>query len=126
MFKKHDGGYFLLETLVAVMILGVASATFLAMHLAAARHLLMAEKHTTAAALAREKMEQVISAGFSRAADTGEPEVAGFPAFAREVRVTLPEWAEGLKLRRVEVRVSWAREDNSRSEYRLASYLAAR
>ncbi len=118
---KGNRGFFLLESVVAIMILGLASAGFFGMYTVANRSMAVAERHTTAAALAREKMEEVKSGGYWHAADGDEAEVAGYPAFSREVRVKVPEGAEGLRLWLVTVRVSW-----EEGEYKLSSYLAAR
>jgi type II secretory pathway pseudopilin PulG len=122
--RKGNRGFFLLESVVAIMVLGLASAGFLALYSAAGRNMVLAERHSVAASLAREKMEQVKSGGFWRAAAEDEPEVAGFPGYAREVRVAAVEGADDLRLWRVEVRVGWE-EGGIPGEYRLASFLAA-
>jgi type II secretory pathway pseudopilin PulG len=118
---KNSFGFFLIEAVIAVMILGIATLSFLCLYGNSAGFFARADMQTVAAGLAREKMDEVKSEGYCCAVSDFEPEVDGFPQFARSVEVTPAEWVDEGRLKRVVVTVSWG---ESGEEYSLDSLLA--
>ncbi|MBS4020815.1 MAG: type II secretion system protein [Dethiobacter sp.] len=118
---RSEQGFYLVEQLVVIVVLGMMVIPFFLMFSAGAQSNAQERMYSVAVGLAREKMEEVKNRGFCNASGEFEPEVERFAAFTRAVDVDLV--SDDLKL--VTVVVSWPFKNETR-EYRLVSYLARR
>lgn len=120
---RKERGYMLVEILMAFVVLAIITVPLLNLFHGGRQNHVSARKHTTAAYLAREKMEEVMSGGYDVAGEEYEVAVDGFEAFSRRVVVTLPE--EGIPVKRVVVEVTWVVNERHCS-CELVSFLAGR
>lgn len=120
---KNEHGHLLVEVLMAFLLLAIISGPLLNLLYGGRQNHVSARKLTTAAYLAREKMEEVMSAGYDFAAEEYETAVDGFEAFSRQVVVTLPE--VGVPVKQITVELTWYVGDRHCS-YDLISFLAGR
>jgi Tfp pilus assembly protein PilV len=120
---KKERGHLLLEVLMAFLLLAIITGPLLNLFHGGRQNYVSARKHTTAAYLAREKMEGVMSAGYDFAGEEYEGAVEGFEAFSRRVVVTMPE--EGVPVKQITVEVTWSVNERQCS-CELISFLAGR
>ncbi len=118
---QSEQGFYLIEMLIVIAVLGMVVIPFLIMFSAAAHSNTQERMYSVAAGLAREKMEEAKSRGFCGVGGELEAEVGGFPAFTRTVETEFV--SAGLKQVTVVVRWYFA---GSQREYRLITYVARR
>ncbi|MBS4030493.1 MAG: hypothetical protein KGZ63_03590 [Clostridiales bacterium] len=119
---KKERGHLLLEVLMAFLLLAILTGPLLHLFHGGRQNHVSARKHTTAAYLAREKMEEIMSAGYDFAGEEYEAAVGGFEAFSRRVVVTL---LEGVPVKQITVEVTWSVNERQCS-CELISFLAGR
>lgn len=120
---KKERGHLLLEVLLAFLLLAIITGPLLNLFHGGRQYHVSARMHTTAAYLAREKMEEIMSKGFAAAVVEYEEAVDGFEAFSRRVDVSMPE--EGVPVKRIVVEVTWLVNERHCS-CELISFLAGR
>jgi prepilin-type N-terminal cleavage/methylation domain-containing protein len=121
-YAKECRGFLLLELLVAVAVLGIVLVPLLGMFLGGAVNNAHSRMVTTAAHLAREKMEELRSLGYCRAESGFEEAVDQFPAYSRLVEVGNME----MDIKKITVTVFWSPPGGNVHVYRLDSYLGKR
>ena len=115
-------GFTLLEVMIALAILAIVAVAFLRAQASSVRLIDEASRISMAALLAKEKMAELESIGFSEPQKNSGTGGQDFPLFRWEQVVSLTEL---LNLRKAQVRVFWMEGTQERS-LELTAYFAKR
>lgn len=88
--RNREGGFSLLEVLLAVLLLGIGFAVLLQVVSAGLFAGSVNENEITAAYLAQEKIEEIRNADLYTVTPEPKSAVSGFPAFTRQLAVSTP------------------------------------
>lgn len=121
-FCRRPDGFTLLEVMIALAILSLVAVAFLRSQVSSVRLVDEASQISLATLLAREKMAELESIGFSEPQKNSGTGGKEFPVFRWEQVVSL---TEVLNLRKAQVRVFWMEGRQERS-LELTAYFAKR
>ncbi|MBM4331509.1 MAG: prepilin-type N-terminal cleavage/methylation domain-containing protein [Deltaproteobacteria bacterium] len=121
-FCKRPAGFSLLEVMIALAILSLVAVAFLRSQVGSVRLVDEASQISLATLLAREKMAELESIGFSEPQKNSGTGGKEFPVFRWEQVVSL---TEVLNLRKAQVRVFWM-EGRQERTLELTAYFAKR
>ncbi|MDW7683201.1 MAG: type II secretion system protein [Bacillota bacterium] len=121
--KNSQDGFLLIELLVALVVLAIVATPLLSLLILGTDTLAGAGRHTAAAYLARDKMEEVKGYGyFAVVAETED----GLQGYVREVAVVQPGCTEDdVRLKQVSVTVYWVEGGREQSVV-LTTFLSGR
>ncbi|MDI6755595.1 MAG: type II secretion system protein [Thermodesulfobacteriota bacterium] len=121
-FCRRPAGFTLLEVMIALAILSLVAVAFLRSQVSSVRLVDEASQISLATLLAKEKMAELESIGFSEPQKTSGTGGKEFPMFRWEQVVSL---TEVLNLRKAQVRVFWMEGRQERS-LELTAFFAKR
>lgn len=121
-FCRRPAGFTLLEVMIALAILSLVAVAFLQSQVSSVRLVDEASQISLATLLAREKMAELESIGFSEPQKNSGTGGKEFPMFRWEQVVSL---TEVLNLRKAQVRVFWMEGRQERS-LELTAFFAKR
>ena len=102
--RNKEGGFTLLEVMLAILLLGTGFAVLLQVVSTGLSASGVNENEIIAVNLAQEKIEELKNTLYASITDETPPvAVTGFPAFTREVLVTTPQ----ANLKEITVKVYW-------------------
>jgi general secretion pathway protein I len=120
--SRRPTGFTLLEVMIALAILSIVAIAFLRAQAGSIRLVDESSQISMATLLAKEKMAELESVGFSQPQKNSGTESQDFPRFRWEQVVSLTEI---LNLRKAQVRVFWMEGTQERS-LELTAYFARR
>lgn len=117
--RNAEGGFSLLEVLLAILLLGTGLAVLLQIVSTGLLAGAVNENEIVATYLCQEKIEEERNALFSSISDETKAAVAGFPAFQRKVITAAPQ----VNLKQVTVTVYWYAQ-NTETNFTMVTYVS--
>lgn len=113
---KPQGGFTLVEVLIAMVVLSVGLLGLSAMMIVATNSLAFSKRLTTATTLAQDKLEAIKYAAYSSVVPANYPRedyhtIPGYPQFTREVSISAGPFRD---TKTVSVTASWQRTRHNR------------
>jgi general secretion pathway protein I len=103
--QRNIRGFTLLEVLVALVLMGVTVTIIMQLFSANLRSLAASEEYTAAVVRAETKMREVLDSGSFVEGETHEEDPEGF-AYDVSIKEALPDRAEDLNVRLMEIRLT--------------------
>ena len=124
---KNSRGFTLTEVLIAVVVLSVGLLGMFAMTITTIRSISFSNKHTTAATLAQDKMEDIRNKSYANVTAANYPvddysNIPDYPQFKRTVTINPDNPVPGTKT--VTVTVSWKKSNTSSGDVTLSTIIS--
>lgn len=114
---KNDGGFTLIEVLVAIVILTIGLLGMATLTVAIIHGNKLSNDLTTATTLAQDKMEDIRREGYDSVGDIGDPDdeekpVSGYPEFERVTSISGVGSPAVVGMKKITVTVTWSDQYN--------------